>query len=197
MERHHRGICDRRALWNLPIYHFSLDTDVNNLISRDLPWRKRELAYQAAFPQTSQLILVVVDGSTAEQTGAAAHDLAQGLSNNSLLFRSVDEMQGGGFFAQSRFLFPPVEEVAQRMTQLSDAEPIISILAKDPSLRGLLRALSLGLEQFKYATLSLDDAAPAFERMAQTLENVANAKAAAFPGMHFWPVSPSPAACGV
>ena len=59
------------------ISHFSLDTDVNNLISRDLPWRKRELAYQAAFPQTSQLILVVVDGPTAEQTGAAAHDLAQ------------------------------------------------------------------------------------------------------------------------
>ena len=40
--------------------------------------------------------------------------------------------------------------------------------------------MSLGLEQFKYATLSLDDAAPAFERMAQTLENVANAKAASF-----------------
>ena len=161
------------------ISHFSLDTDVNNLISRDLPWRKRELAYQAAFPQTSQLILVVVDGPTAEQTGAAAHDLAQKLSN-SPLFRSVDEMQGGTFFQQSRFLFMPAEEVAQRMTQLSNAEPVISILARDPSLRGLLRALSLSLQQFKYGIVSLDDAAPAFNRVALTLENVAEAKPASF-----------------
>lgn len=160
------------------ISHFSLDTDVNNLISRDLHWRQRELAYQAAFPQTSQLILVVVDGPTAEQTGAAAHDLAQKLSS-SPLFRS-DEMQGGTFFQQSRFLFMPAEEVAQRMTQLSNAEPIISILARDPSLRGLLRALSLSLQQFKYGIVSLDDAAQAFNRVALTLENVAEAKPASF-----------------
>jgi uncharacterized protein len=168
------------ALWgSYTISHFSLDTDVNNLISRDLPWRKRELAYQAGFPQTSQLILVVVDGPTAEQTGAAAHDLAQGLSH-SPLFRSVDEMQGGTFFQQSRFLFLPAEEVAQQMTQLSNAEPVISILARDPSLRGLLRALSLSLQQFKYGTVSLDDAAQAFDRVALTLENVAKANPASF-----------------
>ncbi len=161
------------------ISHFSLDTDVNNLISRDLPWRKRELAYQAAFPQTSQLILVVVDGPTAEQTGAAAHDLAQRLSNSPLI-RSVDEMQGGTFFQQSRFLFMPAEEVALRMTQLSNAQPVISILARDPSLRGLLRAMSLSLQQFKYGIVSLDDATPAFDRVALTLENLAEAKPASF-----------------
>jgi uncharacterized protein len=66
------------------------------------------------------------------------------------------------------------------MTQLSNAEPIFSILASDLSLRGLLRALSLALEQFKYGIVSLDDAAPAFDRMALTLENVAEAKPASF-----------------
>ena len=43
------------------VRQFSIDTNVNNLISRDLPWRKRELEYQAAFPQSQQLILVVVE----------------------------------------------------------------------------------------------------------------------------------------
>ena len=41
--------------------NFSINTDVNALISADLPWRQRELAYEAAFPQSTQGILAVVD----------------------------------------------------------------------------------------------------------------------------------------
>ena len=29
--------------------HFALDANANNLVSKDLPWRQRELAYEAAF----------------------------------------------------------------------------------------------------------------------------------------------------
>jgi predicted RND superfamily exporter protein len=66
------------------VRHFAIDTNVNNLISRDLPWRQRELEYQAAFPQGTKLILVVVEGPTPEQTGAATRALSQGspLPNN-------------------------------------------------------------------------------------------------------------------
>jgi uncharacterized protein len=71
------------------IRHFSIDTNVNNLISRDLPWRKQELEYQAAFPQSRQLILVVVEAPTPEQTSAATRTLAEGLSRKTDLFRSV------------------------------------------------------------------------------------------------------------
>jgi hypothetical protein len=59
------------------VRHFAIDTNVNNLISRDLPWRKGELEYQAAFPQNTKLILVVVEGPTPEQTGAATRALSQ------------------------------------------------------------------------------------------------------------------------
>jgi uncharacterized protein len=84
----------------------AIDTNVNNLISRDLPWRQRELEYQAAFPQGTKLILVVVEGPTPEQTGAATRALSQGLSNEPALFRSVEEEGGGAFFqhkAESTF----------------------------------------------------------------------------------------------
>ena len=51
------------------VRHFSINTDVNALISADLPWRQRELAYEAAFPQSTQGILAVVDASA----GSAWH----------------------------------------------------------------------------------------------------------------------------
>src|ERR1700720_2259469 len=123
------------------VRHFAIDTNVNNLISRDLPWRKRELEYQAAFPQNTKLILVVVEGPTPEQTSAATRALAEGLSNRPALFRAVQEEGGGAFFQQNRLLFLPTEQVAQITSQLATAKPIIGVLAKDPSLRGLVRAL--------------------------------------------------------
>jgi hypothetical protein len=52
------------------VRHFSINTDVNALISADLPWRQRELAYESAFPQSTQGILAVVDAPTSELAGA-------------------------------------------------------------------------------------------------------------------------------
>jgi hypothetical protein len=136
------------------VRHFAIDTNVNNLISRDLPWRKRELEYQAAFPQNTKLILVVVEGPTPEQTAAATRALAEGLSNKPAVFRSVQEEGGGVFFQRNRLLFLPTEQVARTTGQLANAEPIIGVLAKDPSLRGLALTLSYGVEGLKLGRLS-------------------------------------------
>ena len=162
------------------VRHFAIDTNVNRLISRDLPWRKRELEYQAAFPQNSKLILVVVEGPTPEQTSAATRALAEGLSNKPAAFRSVQEEGGGAFFQRNRLLFLPTDQVARTTGQLANAEPIIGVLAKDPSLRGLVRALSYGLEGLKLGRLSLDDFAGALDMAAETLENVAASQPASF-----------------
>jgi uncharacterized protein len=92
------------------VRHFAIDTNVNNLISRDLPWRKRELEYQAAFPQNTKLILVVVEGPTPEQTSAATRALAQGLSNKPAVFRSVEEGGGGrSFSGTASYSYPPTK----------------------------------------------------------------------------------------
>src|SRR5215210_2145214 len=66
--------------------HFAIDTDINNLLSSDLPWRQRQLEFQTAFPQSKELLLVVVQAPTAESADAAAHALAQGLQNKPDVF---------------------------------------------------------------------------------------------------------------
>jgi uncharacterized protein len=42
------------------VRHFAINTDISNLLSPDLPWRKRDAAYLAAFPQQATSILAVV-----------------------------------------------------------------------------------------------------------------------------------------
>src|ERR1700722_20069203 len=147
------------------VQHFSINTDVNALISADLPWRQRELAYESAFPQSTQGILAVVDAPTPELAGAAATALADQLSQHDGLFRSVEELGGGRFFESNGLLFLDTPDLGATLTQLEGASPSFAILAADPSLRGLIQAFSLSLGAAQMGM---------FENMPQTLNQLAD-----------------------
>ena len=69
--------------------HFAINTDINTLISPDLAWRQRELAFENAFPQHLHSILVVVVAPTPELTSQATTALADRLSANKDVFKSI------------------------------------------------------------------------------------------------------------
>ena len=48
--------------------HFAINTDVNQLLSSDLPWKKRAAQYAAAFPERG--IVVVLEAPTPELADA-------------------------------------------------------------------------------------------------------------------------------
>ena len=120
------------------VRHFAINTNIDTLISRDLPWRQREIAFEKAFPQHLQSILVVVEAPTPELTSQATELLVERLSTNKKLFKTVVQPGGGAFFRQNGLLFLPVAETEKVAGQLAQAEPLISQLATDPSLRGLV-----------------------------------------------------------
>src|SRR3954471_16376147 len=59
---------------------FSINTDVESLISQDLPWHQRQVELTKAFPQKG--ISVVVKAPTAENAEMATNTLAQWLSKD-------------------------------------------------------------------------------------------------------------------
>ena len=136
--------------------HFGINTDINTLISQDLPWRQRELAFEKAFPQHLRSILIVVDGPTPELASEATTALVERLQNNKELFQSVAQPGGGPFFRKNGLLFLPIEETEKIAGQLTQAEPLISQLATDPSLRGLIEVLQMGLTGVELEKITLD-----------------------------------------
>ena len=97
-----------------------------------LGW-KRELEYQAAFPQNTQLILVVVDVDLRRNRPARPHAHWPRVWGTSLLFSAPSKKKGAArSFSQNRLLFVPADQVARTTGQLANAEPIIGVLAKDP-----------------------------------------------------------------
>ena len=152
--------------------HFVINADVTQLISNDLPWRQREHAYQQVFTHGTQLIAAVVDAPTPELATAASQALVDRLSTDKALFHSVDSMGTNEFFVRNRFLYLPTEEVAGFTGQLAKAAPLMGQLAGDPSLRGLVSAMSLALSGVDAGQVSLDAMTRPFNMSADTIEKV-------------------------
>jgi uncharacterized protein len=158
--------------------HFAVKTDINQLISPDLPWARHVRDFLAAFPQRE--ILVVVEAPTPELVERAANRLQQGLEARPELFPAVRQPQGGPFFAANGLLYLSTEEVERAMQGLARADTLIGTLAADPSLRGALQALSLGLIGVQSKEVKLDDAARTFNTVADTVEAVLSGQPATF-----------------
>src|SRR5712692_1970090 len=115
--------------------NFEITTDIDQLISDDLPWRQAYKAYAAAFP--SRDIQVVVDAPVPELAARAADVLADRLAHQGGVIRAVHRPGGGEFFARNGLLFLSAEDVAHAMDGLTKAEPLLTALAADPTLRGV------------------------------------------------------------
>ncbi len=150
--------------------HFAMNTDTNALISRKLPWRVRETAYNQLFHPGGDQTVVVVDGETPELAESGAAAIAGGLESRPDLFSQVTRPDGGAFFAKEGLLFSSVPEVRSRMADLISAQPFLGPIAADPSLRGLAGVLSTAAQGATAGQTTLADIAGPMGRLAQSLE---------------------------
>ncbi|RZN34705.1 MMPL family transporter [Bradyrhizobium sp. Leo121] len=155
--------------------NFTINTDINTLISPNLDWRQRDIKFEEAFDR-ERLILAVVEAPTPELTGLAAKALADKLTGDTEHFESVTPLGSGEFFEKNGLLFLPTEEVAQVTGELESAAPLIEIMAGDPSIRGLTGALETGLAGVKRGQAKLENAARPFNLISQTVEDVLSNK---------------------
>jgi hopanoid biosynthesis associated RND transporter like protein HpnN len=153
--------------------NFTINTDINTLISSNLDWRKRDNQFEKAFDR-ERTILAVIDAPTPELTSAAAAALERKLSGDTQHFESVQQLGAGEFFEKNGLLFLPVAEVGRVTGQFEAAAPLIEIMAGDPSIRGLTGALETGLAGVRRGQIKLDNTERPFTQIAQTIENVLN-----------------------
>ena len=125
---------------------FEMTTDTSALISPDVGWRQQERAMEAAFPQLTDSMLVVIDGATPELAESAAARLAAHMAADGAHFRRVSRPDGGDFFAREGLLFGTRGDVQHATAALIQAQPLLGPLAADPSLRGVTGALSTMLD---------------------------------------------------
>lgn len=160
--------------------HFAMTTDTAALISPKIAWRQNEKAVEAAFPQLSDVLLVVVDGKTPELAEAATAKLSAALAEDTRHFRAVQRPDGGVFFDREGLLFGSTASVKASTTALIDAQPLLGPLASDPSLRGIAGAFSTMLTGVTNGDVPLSRIDRPMRTMAAALEASAAGKPAYF-----------------
>ncbi|MGE0750721.1 MAG: MMPL family transporter [Variibacter sp.] len=152
--------------------NFAITTDIGELISPHLDWRKRELAFDKAFPRRMESILAVVEAPSPEYASRASTALVGKLRDNPGLFKNVRELADDPFFRKNGLLFLPTDEVKRVTDGLDQAEPLIQVLYSDPSLRGMTQALSVILAGANSGRIAFDDLANPLSKFSTALEQV-------------------------
>jgi len=157
---------------------FAINTDIDGLISQSLPWHQRQLELSKAFPQKA--MSAVVKAPTAENAEMATDELAQSLANDQNRFRAVGQPDSGDFFERNTLLFASPSEISKSVVGLAHARPILSRLAADPSLRGVMNALSFAADLVQAGQIRIDQLEWPLSLARRTLSEVLSEKPASF-----------------
>jgi hopanoid biosynthesis associated RND transporter like protein HpnN len=130
------------------------------------------------FPQFG--IIVVIDAPTPELAEHASTELTRALLAHPERFLAVSHPRSGKFFQQHGLLFLPTDEVARFANGLRQADALIGTLAEDPSLRGILAAMSMVFIGVKRGLIEFDDMALPLAMAANALEAVEANRPASF-----------------
>jgi uncharacterized protein len=160
------------------VTHFSINTDVEGLISQSVPWHERQVQFAQAFPERG--ITVVVRAPTTENAEMATNELAQALAKNPNLFRDVTQPDSGDFFERNGLLFGSVSDVQKTADGLTHARPFLAMLSGDPSLRGVMKVLASAAEGVQAGEIKLEQLAWPLTLAKQTLNDALSGKPAFF-----------------
>ncbi len=147
-------LCGTGVLLYFTARNFRINTDLTEMISERLSFRRDVKEFHHQFPQLVDTVVVVVQGGSQEQARRARDLLARRLAGERGVFRSVYAPGGGSFFEKNGLLYLDVDELEELGDRLAGMQPFLALLSRDFSLAGLFSVLTGVVEQKE---LSLSD----------------------------------------
>jgi hopanoid biosynthesis associated RND transporter like protein HpnN len=148
-----------------------INTDTTSLISDKLHFRKLQKDFQEAFPELTDTIVVVISADTMDTAVSARKRLARYLRKETDLFKTVYEPGGGSFFEKNGLLYLSTNELEDFADNMAAAQPLLALLSKDLSLRGLFSVVEKALQHPKEAGLKGGKIALLLDQMKIAFDN--------------------------
>ncbi len=150
--------------------NLGINTDTGDMLSEEVPYRRGWKDFKRAFPGSVDTILVVVDGASADLAEDSAAALARRIEAERTLFQDVYRPDGDPFFVRNGLLYLDPDELMTVTDRLADAQPLLSELARDASLRGLFEVLALAADEIAEGKEEAAGLENVFAAMAVTFE---------------------------
>jgi len=152
------------------VHHLHISTDREKMLSDSLDFREDFDREQAEFPQYKNNLVLVIDAETPELARDTAVAVAGKLRGDPELFPYVYLPRADPFLEKHALYYlgaGDAQDLADRLTQI---QPFLGRLTRDPTLRGLFDMLDSALEAKMDGTEV--ELGPVFERMAPAIDGV-------------------------
>ena len=166
------AICLTGVLASLTVKHFKINTDLTEMISDELRFRKVGKTFHKAFPVLRDSIVVVIEADTPEQARQARDLLALNLRNDSSIFKSVYTPGGGPFFHKNGLMYMSPEKLEDLTDRLSEVQPFIALVSQDFSLPGLFSLIEKVVGEHDEYIKDNQRLIFLFDRLSSTFEKV-------------------------
>jgi uncharacterized protein len=151
VQRHARIFLGLIALFTLGLggfaaLHLGINSDNVTLIAEHLEARQNYLEFARSFPNIENVLLVVIDGETAEIAREATQELQKRLSTRPELFNDVYIPGAGEFFERNGLLYRDLDDLDEFSLQIARVQPILTALEREPTVANLASLIQTGLE---------------------------------------------------
>jgi hopanoid biosynthesis associated RND transporter like protein HpnN len=125
---------------------FSINSEMNDLIEQDTAWRRDFDAFADQFPSLIQTAFVVVSGPSVKGVENTSKRLGANLLSNMEVFQEVYAPAADGFFRDHLLLYLDFDKLSELTDKLAEAQPMLTAVAEDQSLIGVLKLLRSSAE---------------------------------------------------
>lgn len=149
------------AAW-VAITQFEMNSDTSRLIQQDTEWKAVHNRFIETFPQYDRNTFVVVSGDKPDKVSQVARQLASAIREQRGIFKEVYSPASNDFVDRNALLYLDSDTLSDTLSKLADAQPFLTAIAEDDSLRSALQLIIDALES--------DEALPAgFVQMTDAL----------------------------
>ena len=124
------------------VTRFSMNSDNGKLFQQDAPWKATYDEFMDTFPQYLNNTFVVVSGDKLASVSNVSRALELQLARRDEIFQSVYGPANDEFLDTHALLFIDADDLDTLVSNLADAQPILTAVARDENLRGLFGLLT-------------------------------------------------------
>lgn len=124
---------------------FQINSNLDDLINQTGTWRDDFDTFRARFPDLIDTAVIVVSGTSYQRVEKTAGEIEARLLARPDTYTAVYAPQNDPFFRKHAFLYLDEDELDDMADRLAEAQPMLTAVAEDPSLRGILGLVADGI----------------------------------------------------
>ncbi|MEE3325812.1 MAG: MMPL family transporter, partial [Myxococcota bacterium] len=146
----------------------NINSDDSALISQTEPFRQHYQSFVDAFPQFDETALVVLTSESIDLVDDGVERLTAALEERDDLIETLYSPSADPFFEDHALLYLDTVDLEEVIERLAEAQPALTALAEDPSLRGLFDQLELSVSELREG----EELPSGFSRMADRVSEI-------------------------